>query len=106
MNRISTHVALSILAIAGSGLIVGCGPHYNESDKIHAQAEGMENAADLISRGEKNVADGKAEIARGEALKDQHNDLDGDKLIAEGKAKKAQGEEEIAQGRKIKDHAD
>jgi hypothetical protein len=63
----------------------------------------MDNAVDMILRGERNVADGKAEIARGQTMKDQGNDVEGDKLIAEGKTTQSLGESQIAQGKKLKE---
>ena len=107
MNRMTTQLAAALIgAVIGGGMIVGCESHKPESVKTREQAEGLETAADMISRGEKNVADGKAMIARGEELKHQNNDVEGDRLIADGKTMKALGDSQIEQGRKLKDKND
>jgi len=107
MNRMTTQLAAALIGtVVGGEMMVGCETHKPESVKTHEQAEGLETAADMIARGEKNVADGKAMIARGEELKRQNNDVEGNKLVADGKTLKALGESQIEQGRKLKDKND
>jgi len=107
MNRFSTRMAVTLLSvIASGGFVVGCSSNMTEGEKTKAKAEGIDNAADLILRGERNVADGNAAIARGQAIKDQGNAVDGDRIIAEGKTTKTLGESQIAQGRKLREKSE
>ncbi len=102
MNRFTTQMAASLIAaVVGGGLVVGCSS-LSESERTQRQSEGMGDAADLIRRGEKNVADGKAMIARGEELKSQNKDVEGNRMLADGKTMKALGDSQIEQGRKLK----
>ncbi len=106
MNRWNTQIAASLIAaVVGGGIFVGCSS-LSESERTQRKADGMGNAADLIRRGETNVVDGKALIARGEELKSQNKDVEGDRLLADGKNLVALGESQIEQGRRIKEKND
>jgi len=102
MKRVPTLVGVTILSLLPAAGLIGCGDKMKESEKTQREATGLENAADMIARGEKNVADGEAMIARGKALQDQHDNVQGDRLVAEGKTMKSLGEEQIDQGRKLR----
>ncbi len=83
-------------------MIAGCSSQ-TAGQKAQVEAKEKTNAADMMLRGEKHIADGEAEIARGKTIKEQGDTVEGDRQIAEGKALKSLGEEELAQGKKIND---
>ncbi len=95
--------SVAIFAVSGVTLfsLAGC-QNKSESERAHEQAVQLDNAADMIKMGESNVENAKAVIARGEALKSQGKDVEGDKLIADGRAQEELGKEQIAQGRRLK----
>lgn len=96
---------LSASLVAAPFAVLGCA-HHTEAERTEMRAHEMDDAADMIRRGEHKVADGKAKIAKGQALKDQGDKEKGDAEIAEGEAQKKSGEDMIHEGRKLREKAE
>ncbi|HVT88828.1 MAG TPA: hypothetical protein VHD56_08260 [Tepidisphaeraceae bacterium] len=105
MNRIQTTAAIAVLSVIGMASISGC---TNETEGQHTmvRAQRMEDAGIMIRQGEKNVADGRALQTRGQTIKDQGDNPEGDRLMAQGRAQEKLGQEQIDQGRQLRDKAD
>jgi hypothetical protein len=101
MNRMTQSIALTLAGLA-SFAVLGC-ESQTEGERTLERAETIEDAGNMIRRGEKLVADGKAQVARGQTVRDQGDRVEGDRLVAEGRAMQRQGEALIAEGRRLKD---
>jgi hypothetical protein len=100
-NTIRTTVLAAIIAAGGAGFGTGCA-NKTEGDQTLEKASRIEDAGMRIKRGEQMIVDGKATQARGQAMKDQGQTVDGEKLISEGKSMQKQGQALIDQGRQDK----
>ncbi len=93
------------LAIAAIGLssiaVIGCETK-TEGERTLDKAKKVEDAGYMITRGESMVVDGKAQITRGETLKQQGDQVEGDRAIAQGRATQKQGEALIDEGRRLR----
>lgn len=87
--------AVSMAALAGCS-------NKTEGDRTLERAKTVEDAGMMIKRGEQTVADGRATEARGRALKDQGNHVEGDKLVEEGRSMQRKGQADIDAGRRLK----
>lgn len=99
-------LAMLIAATIGFGaclMTTGCVSDRTEGQQTLAKANRIEDAGEMIRRGEMYVSQGKATEARGRAIKEQGDEVTGDRLIGEGKANQEKGEELIEQGRKLRD---
>ena len=100
MTRFTRSIALSAIVMTSFG-VLGC-ESQTEGERTLEKAQTIEDAGNMIRRGEKMVADGKAQVARGEAIRTQGDRVEGDRTIAEGRAMQRQGEALIAEGRRLK----
>ncbi len=99
---IRTHTLTSALVLVFAALMLaglsGCTSDpaddvpMTESDAARLEAEKMQEKASMLARGEELVRDGEAERARGQAMVDQGNTLEGQPMVAGGDAKVAQGQ--------------
>lgn len=97
MNRFIPILVASVLAIP----LVGC-ESKTEGERTIDRARTIEDAGNMIKRGESMVASGKAQITKGETIRDQGNRVDGERMIAEGRATQKQGQALIDEGRRLK----
>lgn len=93
---------LPICAMALGMSIAGC-ESMSESEKADAKAVRVSEAAEIIRKGEGQVADGKAMEARGRAMTEQSQQTESDRLIAEGRAMQKSGQSLIDQGKAMRD---
>jgi hypothetical protein len=100
-------VTYSSVALLSAGLFVSVGGCQNktESEKAREQSMQVDDAADKIAAGERNVADGEAMIARGEAMKKNGDTVGGETMISDGKIKKQLGQTQLSEGKAMKDRA-
>jgi hypothetical protein len=101
MDRFVLRMTLAVALLPGWLWLSGCAGE-TEGEQTLERADRMQDAGELIRRGELNVADGKALVAHGEQLKRQAADVEGDRLIAEGRSRQKLGEEQIEQGRSLR----
>lgn len=92
-------------ALVVAGLFAGGCANGTEGERTLEQAARIEDAGQMIARGEQLVADGKATEARGQALAEQGNRIDGERLAGEGRARQKQGQGLIEEGRKLRERA-
>lgn len=104
MKKIAIVLTMTLLALDAAVLLTGC-TNQTEGERTISKGSQIQDAGDMIKRGEILVADGKAAQARGEEMKRQGANPAGDRLIAEGRADEKKGQELISQGRKIRDKA-
>ena len=107
MNNKTTRSVLSIALLAGTAAVLpvtnfGC-TNQTEGERTMDNADRMKDAGEMIRKGEMEVEDGKALQARGDAIKQQGDNAQGDKLVAEGKAREALGNKHIEEGRNLRD---
>lgn len=100
MNRFTTSAALALASLSAFA-VVGC-ESKTEGERTLEKAETIEDAGNMIRRGERMVADGKAQVTKGETVRDQGDDVEGNRMIAQGRATQRQGEALIAEGRRLK----
>src|SRR3954469_12813193 len=81
--------ALCAIAVAGA-TAVGCA-NKTEGERTLERAKEVEDAGNMITRGEQLVRDGKATEARGRTAKEQGDTVEGNHLINEGEAQQRQG---------------
>lgn len=99
MTRLIPHrLLLSAATLVLAGGLVGCASNdyadrvpLTESDAARIEAERMQEKQKMLARAEELVSEGEANRARGQALVDQGNTVEGEPLITEGNVKIAQG---------------
>ena len=98
--------AIAVALVLTGMLVAGGCTHKTESERTQEQANMMDHAAEMIADGEKEIEQGKADIARGQQMK-LNGDVDGgEKLIARGRALEKSGNTKKNEGRRLKDIAD
>jgi hypothetical protein len=100
MNSMLKWFSVGAMAIGMS--IAGC-ESMSESEKADAKAQRVSEAAEIIRKGEGQMADGKAMEARGRAMNEQSQQAESDRLIAEGRAMQKSGQSLIDQGKAMRD---
>lgn len=100
MNPIARTLGLALAGFS-SFAILGC-ESKTEGERTLEKAEKIEDAGNMIRRGEKMVADGKAQVTRGETIRDQGDRVEGERIISEGRAMQRQGEALISEGRRLR----
>ena len=96
--RATSLATASILAATLAFGAAGCKTE-SDGEKTKMQARQLDEAGDMIMRGEQMQTDGKATVARGQSKKDQGMQEEGDRLIDEGQLQQKQGEAMIDQGK-------
>lgn len=94
-------LAMTCAAALAAGTIAGCATK-TEGELTREKAKQLDSAADLITRGDAQIEQGKATEARGRAAKDHGDTVEGNRLIAEGQAMQKKGEADKEAGRKLK----
>lgn len=97
MSRVIPILIAGALAIP----LVGC-ESKTEGQRTVEHAKTIESAGHMIERGERMVAEGKAQFTRGETRRDQGDRIEGERIIGEGRAMQRQGQALIDEGRRMK----
>jgi hypothetical protein len=100
MNLITRSIAFTLVGVSSFALL-GC-ESKTEGERTLDKAQTIESAGNMIKRGETMVANGKAQITRGETIRDQGNRVEGERIISEGRATQKQGQALIEEGRRMK----